>query len=113
MHTTLKLLIFAHNEIVMNRNYEIIGSIYAQGLIFAECAKICKDAYLCGDLASEVTIILMEKNPELIEGLNNRGELLYYAHRVAKNQFCSKTSPFYHKYIELQEKSNKYDDTEI
>lgn len=95
----------------MDESIKIIGSIFAQGLIHAECAKICKDAYLCGDLASEVTIILMEKKPELIEGLNKRGELLYYVYRVAKNQYCSKTSPFFHKYLELQIKSNEYDDT--
>lgn len=97
----------------MEESKRIIGNIFAQGLIYAECAKICKDAYLCGDLASEVTIILMEKKPELIEGLNHRGELLYYVNRVARNQYCSKTSPFYRKYIELQLKTNVYDDTTI
>lgn len=96
------------NEIAKN----IIGNIYKQGLINAECAKICPDSILCADLSQEVALILMEKPDKLITGLNERGEMLFYIHKVAKNLFCSKTSPFYYKYIKpLKIKSN--DSTEI
>lgn len=95
----------------MNKGSTIIGTIYAQGLIYSECAKVCRDADLCGDLAQEVTIAMLSKSEELIQGLNERGEILYYIHRVAKNLYCSKTSPFYHKYVELQHRSKEYDTT--
>lgn len=88
--------------------YNIIGHIYAQGLIFQECAKICKDADLCADLSQEVTMVLMEKPSELIEGLNERGEILFYTHRIAKNLFNSKTSPFYYKYKKFKEETTEY-----
>lgn len=77
---------------------EIIEAYYAKGLIFDECSKLCKDTYLCEDLAQEVTMIMMNKDESFIQGLNERGELLFYVYKVAKNQYCSKTSPFYHKY---------------
>lgn len=95
----------------MNKVSSIIGTIYAQGLIHSECAKLCKDANLCGDLAQEVAMVMLDKPSALIQGLNERGELLYYIHRVAKNQYCSKTSPFYHKFVELQNRSEEYDTT--
>lgn len=95
----------------MNQGSNIIGTIYAQGLIHSECAKVCKDANLCGDLAQEVAMVMLSKPSELIQGMNERGELLYYVYRVAKNQYCSKTSPFFHKYVEPQKRTEKYDTT--
>lgn len=80
---------------------EIITAYYAKGLIFAECSKLCKDTYLCEDLTQEVTMIMMDKDESFIQGLNERGELLFYIYKVAKNQFCSQTSPFYNKYIKF------------
>lgn len=77
---------------------EIITAYYAKGLIFGECSKLCKDAYLCQDLAQEVTLIMMGKDESFIQGLNERGEMLFYIYKVAKNQYYSKTSPFYNKY---------------
>lgn len=85
----------------MNKN-EIITAYYAKGLILGECSKLCKDAYLCQDLAQEVTMIMMDKDETFIQGLNERGELLFYIYKVAKNQYCSKTSPFYNKYVKFQ-----------
>ncbi len=81
----------------MEKN-RIIEMYAKKNLIRAECEKLCRDPNLCDDLAQEVTIVMLEKPTELIEGLNERGELLYYIYRVAKNQYCSATSPFYTKY---------------
>jgi len=50
------------------------------------------------DLLHEVILELYSKEEELINGLINRGELLYYIVRVMINQYHSSTSPFYAKY---------------
>ena len=81
---------------------DIITAYYAKGLIFGECSKLCKDAYLCQDLAQEVALIMMEKDESVIQGLNERGEMLFYIYKIAKNQYCSKTSPFYKKYKKFE-----------
>ena len=85
-------------------SFDIIKAYYAKGLISAECAKVCPDNDLCADLVQEVTLILMEKPTELIEGLNERGEMLYYIYKVAKNQAQSETSPFYATYKKFNSK---------
>jgi hypothetical protein len=87
----------------MNKTVQnIIKAYYAKGLIWGECSKLCHDAYLCGDLVQEVTLIMLGKDSKLISELNEKGELLFYIYKVAKNQFCSKTSPFYSKYVKFQ-----------
>ncbi len=50
------------------------------------------------DLLHEVILELYNKNEGLIDGLIQRGELLYYIVRVMMNQYHSSTSPFYTKY---------------
>lgn len=93
--------------------FDIIKAYYAKGLISAECAKVCPDANLRDDLTQEVTLILMEKPTELIEGLHERGEMLYYIYKVAKNQAQSETSPFYTTYKKFNSKSVNIDEAKI
>tara|TARA_R110002012_G_scaffold258006_1_gene438317 strand:+ start:598 stop:1092 length:495 start_codon:yes stop_codon:yes gene_type:complete len=50
------------------------------------------------DLLHEVILELYKKEGELINGLIQRGELLYYIVRIMINQYHSSTSPFYAKY---------------
>jgi len=50
------------------------------------------------DLLHEVVLSLYSKEEELISGLIERGELLYYIIRIMINQYHSSTSPFYMKY---------------
>lgn len=96
-----------------NISFDIIKAYYAKGLIAAECAKACQDIDLCADLVQEVTLILMEKPTELIEGLNARGEMLYYIYKVAKNQAQSETSPFYATYKKFNSKCINIDEETI
>jgi hypothetical protein len=91
----------------------IIKAYYAKGLIKAECEKVCTDMNLCADLVQDVTLILMEKPEELIVGLNERGEMLYYIHKIAKNQAQSKTSPFYATYRKFNDKCIEIDEEAI
>ena len=50
------------------------------------------------DLLHDVILYLYSKEEELISGLIQRGELLYYIVRIMINQYHSSTSPFYMKY---------------
>ena len=75
--------------------FDILKIAYAKGEIKAECRKVCPDKYLCDDLTQEVTLIMMSKPDDVVVGLNERGELLRYIYKVAKNQYNSVTSPFY------------------
>jgi len=50
------------------------------------------------DLLHEVILELYSKEEVLINGLIQRGELLYYIVRIMINQYHSSTSPFYAKY---------------
>ena len=50
------------------------------------------------DLLHEVVLELYKKEEKLINGLIQRGELLYYIVRIMINQYHSSTSPFYAKY---------------
>lgn len=92
----------------------IIKVMFATGLIQSECEKVCKDANFREDLVQEVTLIMLQKPASLISSLNKKGELLFYIHKVAKNQYCSKTSPFFTMYKKFSQKfnNNKIDDEE-
>lgn len=50
------------------------------------------------DLAQMVYEILLTSNPDKISELDERGELRYWITRIIKNQWLSKTSPFYQTY---------------
>ena len=65
------------------------------------------------NVVQEVTLILMEKPSELIEGLHERGEMLYFIYKIAKNQAQSETSPFYTTYKKFNSKSVNIDETKI
>lgn len=82
--------------------FDILKIAYAKGEIKTECRKVCPDKYLCDDLTQEVTLIMMSKPDDVVVGLNERGELLRYIYKVAKNQYNSVTSPFYKDYKDFQ-----------
>lgn len=92
---------------------DIVKAYYAKGLILTECSKVCSDAYLCADLAQEVTLIMLDKPADLVEELNRKGEFLCYVYAIAKKQFCSKTSPFYAKYKKFNIKSEDIDEEKV
>lgn len=56
------------------------------------------------DLAQDIYISLMEKDPDLIQSLYDKGELNYYITRMVKNNLNSSTSPYHTTYrIKRQE----------
>lgn len=60
--------------------------------------KKLTDSHL-DDLSQDIYIALMEKPPELVEELFNKGELHYYIARMVVNNLHSNLSPYYYKYI--------------
>ena len=86
---------------------------FKKGLIRQQCQKVCKNPFLCDDLEQEVTMIMMDKEPELIEQLNAKGEFLFYVLRVVKNQFNSRTSSFFKKYKQFNQITDENDRTQI
>ena len=52
----------------------------------------------------------MQKPEEFIVGLNERGEMLYYIYKIAKNQAQSQTSPFYTTYKKFNSKCINIDE---
>lgn len=57
------------------------------------------------DLAQDIYISLMEKDPDLIQSLYDKEELNYYVTRMAKNNLNSKTSPYHTTYRQKRQES--------
>lgn len=65
---------------------------------FKRCIQKVQPDYLREDLVSEVSLILLETNPDKIVMLSNAKQLTFYAVRIILNQAFSNSSPFYKKY---------------
>jgi len=79
-------------------NNEIVTSILEDGSLYGICKNITKQDQLTDDLFQEVVLILLEYNNEKLNDSYNRKWLKYLTITIIKNQFNSKTSPFYKKY---------------
>ena len=51
------------------------------------------------DLIQDIYVILLEKDPQVIEDLYNNGELGFYILRICRNQLFSVNSFYYYTYI--------------
>jgi len=60
--------------------------------------KICTDDNFKGDLMQEFYLILLEKPGNELRTLYYSKNLVYWSLKILKNQFHSKSSPFYKKY---------------
>jgi len=77
----------------------IIGMLFENGTITDICVKVTGGAALTEDLAQEIAIeLLSDGKRKKVDELNESGMLLAYIHGMARNQWNSKTSPFYRKY---------------
>lgn len=59
------------------------------------------------DLAQDIYLQLLEKDVALIEGLYERGELLYFVRKMITNNIFSVTSPYYRKYEDFRRRSDE------
>lgn len=87
----------------------IILKIYEDGTIQKICNTIAGKDY-ADDLAHEIVLILLEKEPKIINDLFNKNQLKYYIIGIATNLFRSTTSDFQKKYRHGQENININDE---
>lgn len=86
-----------HNTLLLEHRNAALTSLYLSK-DFNDCINKMDPEHLREDLKAEVMLILMEKEPELIVGLEQRGELKFFTVRIILNQVRSNTSPFVVKY---------------
>jgi DNA-directed RNA polymerase specialized sigma24 family protein len=77
---------------------EIINLIASTDEYKSLCRVICKGSSIYKDLYQELFIILLMQPEAKIEEMYLKGQLKWFVVRILKNQFESKTSPFYKKY---------------
>lgn len=77
-------------------NSEIITLNYAD--ICTICINICNSSNYVKDLTQEIFLILLETDNTKLNLLNDNNELKFYVSRIVKNNWNSKSSPFYYKY---------------
>lgn len=86
----------------MKTNNEIIQLRYLK--LITICNNICNVPKYKDDFEQEMMIILINMKNKLINDLDDDGKLMFYFARICKNNWYSKTSPFYLKYVKI----NKY-----
>lgn len=62
------------------------------------------------DLAQDIYLQLLEKKEELITGLHERGELLFFIRKIITNNIFSRTSPYYRQYEDFRKRSEQVKD---
>lgn len=60
------------------------------------------------DLIQEIALIILEKSPNFILELHEKGHLKYYIARVIMNNLFSTSSPYYCKYKKYQKHIDIY-----
>lgn len=86
--------------------YEIINIIAREHLVERIVNKLLsssKNPFDCPeDLIQDIYLLLLQKDDDLIINLYNKGEIVFYLLKIARNQLLSKNSPYYQKYIRFQ-----------
>lgn len=96
----------------MEKSIEDIIEELAKGKVVEELIKNMKISIgetreNLEDLAQDIYIDIMEKDSEIIKGLEKRGELKYYLTKIIMNNIHSQSSPYYTKYKKF--KTEEYD----
>lgn len=91
---------------------QIIKLLYNNYNFNQALKKICSDVKYQDDLKMEFFLILMEKDDIVVQNMFNNRYLLKWSVSVLKNQYHSKTSPFYKKYRSTN-KQDEYVDRNI
>lgn len=65
--------------------------------------NICPNDPDKDDLIQDITLLIIEKPPELISNLYNKKQLKFYIAKIIKNNIFSRTSRYYYLY-----KKNKH-----
>lgn len=94
MNSTEIIEELARNKVVE----EIVSNISKKSFPYTD--ELCQDIYLS----------ILEKSPDLIEGLYDKGELKYFIVKMARNNLLSRNSPYYQKYMRWYERKSELTD---
>lgn len=89
-------------------NIEIIEELARNKVVEEIVSNISKRSFPYTDeLAQDIYLSLLEKSPDLIEGLYNKGEIKYFIVKMVRNNLFSRNSPYYTKYMRWNERKSE------
>ena len=89
-------------------NFEIIEELAKNKIVEEIISNISKGSFSATDeLAQDIYLNLLEKSPDLIDKLYEKGELKYFIVKMIHNNLFSKNSPYYQKYGRWNERRSE------
>lgn len=76
----------------------MLNKIANERLVEEICKNIGVSPKYMDDLVQEIYLILLEYNQEKLQSIYDKGQFNFFLTRIIKNQYFSKTSPFFKKY---------------
>lgn len=90
----------------MNK-YEVVETLAREKRVEGLVQVICKvTSPILGDLAQVIYLALLEYDDDKIVELYTKEQMNFFLVRIIKNQWLSRTSPFYHIYRKFSRRSN-------
>lgn len=87
--------------------YEVVETLAREKRVEGLVQVICKvTSPILSDLAQVIYLALLEYDEDKIVELYTKGQINFFLVRIIKNQWLSKTSPFYHVYRKFSHRSN-------
>lgn len=76
----------------------MLNKIANEKLVEEICKNLGVSPKYMDDLTQEIYLILLEYNQEKLQSIYDKGQFNFFLTRIIKNQYFSKTSPFFKKY---------------
>lgn len=76
----------------------MLNKIANERLVEEICKNLGVSPKYMDDLVQEIYLILLEYNQEKLQYIYDKGHFNFFLTRIIKNQYFSKTSPFFKKY---------------
>lgn len=90
---------------------EIIEELARNKVVEEIVSNISKRSFPYTDeLSQDIYLSLLEKSPDLIEGLYEKNELKYFIVKMVRNNLLSRNSPYYQKYMRWNERKSELTD---
>lgn len=76
----------------------MLNKIANERLVEEICKNLGVSPKYMDDLVQEIYLILLEYDQEKLQSIYDKGQFNFFLTRIIKNQYFSKTSPFFKKY---------------
>lgn len=76
----------------------MLNKIANERLVEEICKNLGVSPKYMDDLVQEIYLIILEYNQEKLQSIYDKGQFNFFLTRIIKNQYFSKTSPFFKKY---------------